>query len=520
MARRSLITRTSSVRGAGVGLVVIVGALVASWAIAIGRYGGPDEPAHVVRAAAVADGQWRGDTDAAFPPGYRVVSVPARLASGDPTCYRHDARLAAVCAEGRAIDGELRVATSAGIYPPAYYALIGLPARLLGDPASSAWYRAIAVAWNLLLVGLIAVRLRPFGRGALCCLATITPAAWFLLGVVNPNGMEILLAALAWVGVARLLTVDRNTAADVLWVSAPIAIAVLIRPVALLPFAAIAAVVLASGGLHDRRDRAWLGAPVAAAAGATWAWSAWVGAQIDDPRTAEPAGTWSALRTSFGGLPSAAGEVVGSMGWLEFTAPSLVQVVWWVGIAVLAIATWHLGARRLRWAMAAWLGALIGGPIAFEVVMHHRVGFIWQGRYSISTLLGLGALALAARVRLGHVAAIGVLLAGATAEIFAFWSALRRYVVGTDGSWWFDEPAKWQPVIDPVVLLVAHTVVIGVAVAVAVRLLDVAEDVDDQVGRAVEVEQVELPAGAELQVGLIGHGHAGPRVHGRREGAE
>ena len=143
----------------------LVGALLASWALGIGRYGGPDEPAHVLRSFAAAHGDVLGDAADPLPPGYRVVSVPAALASGDPSCYRHDARLTSACAvpdigEFAAVDDSqrIRAATSAGLTPPLYHLMIGTIVRLVGDPADTAWYRLVAALVHAVVVALALVR--------------------------------------------------------------------------------------------------------------------------------------------------------------------------------------------------------------------------------------------------------------------------------------------------------------------------------------------------------------------------
>src|SRR3954465_464050 len=69
-----------------------------TWAMATARYGGPDEPAHIIRAAAVSHGDLLGDAVRRLEPGYRQVSVPAPLATGDPGCFRHDEAATAACA--------------------------------------------------------------------------------------------------------------------------------------------------------------------------------------------------------------------------------------------------------------------------------------------------------------------------------------------------------------------------------------------------------------------------------------
>ncbi|MFM2073542.1 MAG: hypothetical protein RLZZ623_3806, partial [Actinomycetota bacterium] len=205
-------------------------ALMLTWALGIGRYGGADEPAHVLRAAAVANGELIGESAPAgadLAGGYRVVSVPAELASGDPACFRHSADATSACASPSSGDGWVRAATSAGINPPLYYAIVGVPVRVFGDTSEVFWYRAAAASLNGVVLLMVARRLRPFGRSAGVALLAFTPAAWFLIGVVNPNGFEFVLALLAWVGVARWKR-DRWPA-RAWWIAAPLAVAVACR---------------------------------------------------------------------------------------------------------------------------------------------------------------------------------------------------------------------------------------------------------------------------------------------------
>jgi len=131
-----------------------VGALLVTWSLGTARYGGPDEPAHVIRAYAVAHGDVLGDRpDPAtldLAPGYRVVDVPASLASGDPACFRHDSTVTPDCAVASTSTEPVAAATSAGINPPLYYAVVGPLARL-GDAADPTSYRIAAA----LLAGVV-----------------------------------------------------------------------------------------------------------------------------------------------------------------------------------------------------------------------------------------------------------------------------------------------------------------------------------------------------------------------------
>ena len=164
-----------------------------TWAFAIARYGGPDEPAHVIRAAAVAQGDLLGKPVDGFEEGYRQVTVPGALASGDPACFRHDETIDASCAVATSSATDVAVATSAGTAPPWYYAIVGRrrPRACPMAPACrhTGWSTVLLCA---AVLGYALARSRRF-CGAGWLLAALTPSAWFLFGVVGTSGVEIAL---------------------------------------------------------------------------------------------------------------------------------------------------------------------------------------------------------------------------------------------------------------------------------------------------------------------------------------
>jgi hypothetical protein len=467
--------------------------LLATWALGTARYGGPDEPAHVLRAYAVAHGQAQGEVpDSAsieLAPGYRIVDVPASLASGDPACFRHDSAVTPDCAVPSTSTATVPAATSAGINPPLYYALVGSLARL-GDESQPLTYRFAAAALVAAVLALTAWRLAPLAHrppwAATVALGAITPAAWFLFGVVNPNSLEIALAALAWVGVARWwCSPDERTPSAAWWIGVPMAAAVAIRPVALSTAATVLAIVYLAARPRKRAAMAmWVS--IVAAIASLALWQVVLGmAVVDDPRTAEQGSVAHAFGEAIAGLPRSAAELVGSLGWLEYWAPVVAQLAWGVAVVAAVVAGRHdvlrartltsdladrPARRRLQAAAVVWLVALVATPVVFEVVFFGSIGPIWQGRYSISLWLGGAALVISAGTgpaalrsialgRLGGAAAIGCL---ALAEVATFWAVVRRATVGTDGSWWFTDAVDIGAPAHPRLLLIVHVAIVAV----------------------------------------------------------
>ena len=464
----SLRLPTSRAWRAGAGVLLAL-AWCITWALGIARYGGPDEPAHVLRAYAVAHGEWVGEQPdgTELAPGYRIVTAPASLASGDPACFRHDSTITPDCAVPSTSTAPIRVATSAGINPPLYYAVVGSIARLFGTGATRPGiYRIVAACLNALVLGLAAWRLRPAGFIAL---AAFSPAAWFLLSVVNPNGFELVLASLAWVGVLRW-TQGHRTPGAALWVSVPMAIAVAARPISLVETVAMVAVAAVLGGRTRpgtprpwRMRLAWA-LPLAAAIASVALWQAVLGAAyVHDPRTAEQVLFLTAVRRSFAIVPLNARELVGSLGWREYWAPPVAQLLWLaVGVVLVGLAL-RRGTlpKRWWWAVTAWAVALVLAPVAFDVVFFTTIGPIWQGRYSLPVWVGVAMLLSAAAPRLSRRSVTPMGAALACAEVITFWAVVRRSTVGTNGSWWFTDAVSVGAPHHPLVLVSVHIALVA-----------------------------------------------------------
>ena len=493
-------SESTSLRVAGAALVVSCLVIVScSFALLTGRYGGPDEPSHVIRAAAVAHGQLRGADAPGMVDGFRLVEVPLRIGTGDPQCFRHDPRITPQCAVPTTDRGTIVVATAAGTYPPYYYAVIGVAARLLGQSDNPQAYRLASALLVAIVLGIALLRLRKWAStgAALMLSAMLPPAAWFLFGMVNPNSLEIALFALAWVGVGEFLVEkDGLRSAGGLTVAAwAVAAAVLIRPVAVLAVPTLL-VVLVTGTARrqwvpmcNRRRISLLLAPLVGAGVLTTGWHLALATASRDVRTASTIPFTAALRRSFEGTTDTVREMVGSLGWLEYSSPNHAQAAWWAVVGVSAAAALFAG-RRLTIAFVATVISVLAVPLVFELVMYRRVGFIWQGRYSISAMLGVavvGATALTAlspeQQRRFRRAARTLPVLAAGSLLLTQWHAARRYTVGIDGSWRLGPGDGWQPPVHPWLLLATSAVALGALGALwrSTGSDHVAEHVDDDV---------------------------------------
>lgn len=197
-------------------LLAAIGGL---WAVSSPLMSIPDEPAHVVRAVALAHGQLRGPNVRKLSPDSGIpdeldtyFSVPRAYAdlNQQRSCYNFSPHTPAGCAPAVETDATpVEAATYTGTYP-LYYALVGWPSRLLSPYRSLYAMRLCRVLLGaaLLASAFASVRQMALGGAGMASFAlSVTPIVVFLIGSVNPNGFEIAAALATW---AALLDVVRR----------------------------------------------------------------------------------------------------------------------------------------------------------------------------------------------------------------------------------------------------------------------------------------------------------------------
>lgn len=424
-------------------------------------YSGPDEPTHVIRAAAVARGQLRYEQVTPVPglPSSQV-RVPRLFADSiyTPQCYIFQPHVPASCAplpQGR---DDVKGLTYAGRYPPLYYLVVGLPSLVWESNRGVYAMRVVSGALCSLFLAqalVIALRSRRRVLPAGVAIAT-TPMVIYLAGLVNPSGPEISAAVCLWTALIAVgLTRDVTWRGPLLWAALSGAVLAATRPSGPLWLAAAAAVILVSGLwspvrplLRSRAVRAAI-AVVVAAASSTLAWIASVGGLglIGLPLS-ETGPVW---RLSLEQTGERLQEMVAYYGWLDAPAPVAVYVMW----ALLAGTALSLGLRSARTRQAVALVSLLLGviavPVWFEVLRAREIGLFWQGRYTLPLAVGLPILA-AALASSASVPARGAARFGAaTAVLFAAghvvavaWGA-RRFAVGISGPLNYFAGSAWSP---------------------------------------------------------------------------
>lgn len=493
-----LLLRTSPVRvpfTSALVIFLILGALTTLWSLATPLMTVPDEPAHAIKAAAVARGQIQAQSSGKQGDPL-VVQVPAYIATlGEQTCTAFKANLSAACAPE--IDGSNRqptaAATTAGNYNPFYYLFAGLPSRLLtGAPAVYAMriVSGLMTAVFLTMTFLAARRMRHKQWPLIASTVALTPMALYLAGSINPNSLEVAATAAFFLNLCVVFENFRSLAAvRIFLLSVGLSGFALAntRALSLIWLATAFAVALIIYGwkplLAVLRDKLGLAVTALAVLGCA------VGL------------VWLVIADSFkslGGIPSTitpdqafvtmldrtfdyVSGYIGLMGWLDTHAPQGVQILFHFAFAALLVASLTARPLRNRWApVPVVVGAVLLPPILQSQVVHD-LGYIWQGRYLLAMVVLLllsSGVALAGhpftRSPAARTLSPWLLGMAVAAHVYAFLYLLRRYTVGIFSlhtNWSEMAEPLWQPPLTWQALAIMYALVLTLGAVLVHRSL-------------------------------------------------
>ena len=178
-------------------------AVQVAWVFTVPPFRGLDEHDHSYKVAAVARGDWSPRHEVS-PDGWgEFVVVPAALVeAASPVCEALPYTTSDNCSAGPSHGGGLvEVAHSAARYNPAFYALVGIPARWADGADSLYAMRLTAVFLCALLIAGAVTVLRSWAETdapLVGLLLALTPTMVYTTSVGAPNGIEVAAAALVW----------------------------------------------------------------------------------------------------------------------------------------------------------------------------------------------------------------------------------------------------------------------------------------------------------------------------------
>lgn len=464
--------------------------LAALWALATPVGAAPDEPAHLIKAASVVRGQLIG---ARGPDGQTTVQVPEYIAfTQSQTCYAFNADKTADCTPPTPKDSDrtATAVTTAGLYNPVYYALVGWPSLIDGNASGIYWMRIVSGMVVALFLALAFALLIGWRRPAIPLVGfatALTPMVLFLGGTVNPNTLEIAATLTAF---TALLTIIREPnpsriagRSAILLVS--FAIVANMRGLSLLwlLFAILTPLLLISRErlvqlLKTRAIQVAIGgAAIAAIAALVWLIASnSLGASVTDPNvqnTAPGVGTSgisgfvSTLIATF----DYGQQVIGILGWLDTPLPSSVYFLWAALVGGIMLVAFALLRRRALLVTLILTGAVVLLPPILQGIYINKGGIIWQGRYILPLFVCLivaAAAFLSDRIALSRAThrrlLVLLLIAWAGAEFLSFATALRRYAIGIDTGWRQLLNPHWAPPGGTLPLLATFALLLVVAI--------------------------------------------------------
>jgi hypothetical protein len=470
----------------------VLGGLMVLWALATPISSAPDEPSHLVKAAAVSLGQLTGDFGSH---GTQVV-VPQYIAfTHGQTCTAFHDTVTADCIPPVPGDPSALVgsATTAGLYNPVYYALVGWPVHFFHDSSGVFAIRIVSALLVSAFAALSALMISTWRHRVLPLIAlgtALTPMVFFLGGVVNPNSLEITATLALFVAVLSIVFEPSN---GLLWQRAVIAsvagiVAVNMRGLSPLWVAvAVGAPLLLATREQLRatlKTRALWIAISAVGVGSLFA-VGWIIATNSLAPHANGSTSVSAIPyhgespvVGFFLMLAALGnqlrEMVGSFGWLDTLAPLEIYIIWTLFIGGLGLTALLLTSGKTRRFVAALAIAFVVLPALAQAAFITSGGFIWQGRYSLPllTILIVGAGAVLARkfesagARITLPLSAGAWIAWTAGQLYTYVATIHRYASGVKGSWIATfSGAKWAPPGGAVLLVILFVLLASVVAA-------------------------------------------------------
>lgn len=460
------------------GRFAVLGVLLGCWAVATPDFSGPDEQAHVLRAAAVAGGDIGTRSDPGLNQGESIVEdVPRSLTLGTPiaVCYVFNPTTTPCGPPFVEDDEQVDAITTAGIAPPFFYGLVGTPLRVMPDSGGLLLSRLIHVAICAALLATAAVMARRARQNAFLLLGlavAATPMAFYLSGIINPSGVEVSAAIAMWVLLLVTASAERPPPRAVAAAMAAAGTAlVLSRALSAAFFLGMVVITVVALGwkafdLRSRRLQA-AGGVIALAFVPALAWVVTHDpTQVVPAAIIPPATEFQAFLATVGKTEGNLQQMVASFGWLDTPSPSGVHFAWlFAGALLLLLALTLTRSVRARVALGLLVAGAIALPLLVEFPGYHDYGLIFQGRYGLPIMAGVPLLSGILLDRAGpSVRAVldpirtPLLVVLWIAHGAAFWFYLRRYTMGADASVLIPLHPEWSPRLHPWVLMLIATV--------------------------------------------------------------
>ena len=444
-------------------------AIIAAWSLATPPFASPDEPAHTVRAVSLLRGQLIGTGPTSS--NVTRVTLPEFYASGQDfvPCFAHKATAPASCAGP--FSGSSRtvsITTSAGRYPPLYYAIVGLPSLVTVSATGFYLMRLMSDLLSAVFLALSVMSVVVWSKGRLLLVGVLvaaTPTTIFLASVINPNGLEITAALCLW---CSGLILVRDCAADpprgLIMVVVAAAVGLMLArglsPLWVVLIALTLAIVAGWRTTHRILTAKWTRWSLIVLVPSALFAVVWIVAAhgLNEQAAApslRPQPNLSLVADLLGATGPWIKQMIGVFGWLDTYSPYVTYLAWSavLGLLILlALVCW----RNVREAVGLVLliALVILVPIVLTYMQAAQLGVIWQARYILPLAVGLPLLSAeiiekskVLRSVQSHLAVLVCALLG-VGQVCAWSQTLIRYTTGLGKKGGFFNNllgGSWQP---------------------------------------------------------------------------
>ena len=384
-------------------VAVLLGTLLIqlAWALAVPPYHGIDEIDHAYRAAGVAHGQWVLTSDTPDGRGLGVRVPPGMVDSARVQCEALTYMRPDNCEPGSMRDGLVEVSTSAALYNPLYYGVVGWITRVLDGASADYAMRGLTSLLNALLLAAAAFCLSLAGARTWTWMGfavSLTPVYAYSTMVPAPNALEISTAFLCW---AAFLAAARGSLGErverrLLWLGgfagAATVVPRLLGPLWVLLMAGVLVLFVGRARsmtlLRTHSLAIWgsVGLVVIATVSSA-AWSGYAGLFAESPDLIEGSASidWAeAMQPLVWNL-----QVIGAFPFRGNFAPMGVYALWLVPLVGLIVVALQRGRSHARWGVVGALALTQAVPVLLTLVTAESQGVIWQGRYELPLAVGI-----------------------------------------------------------------------------------------------------------------------------------
>lgn len=368
--------------------------------------------------------------------------------------------------------------TYSGRYPPLYFLLVGLPTLISSSPHVIYLMRLVSLLMSGVFIALAIFSAYRWSKSPLLPVGislSLTPMAFYLSAVVNPNGFEIACSLCLWVSGMIIFTEKRRESKlpnGLLAIAfASLIFLILSRPDSPVWAIIILALLLLTTSrkvlgmiFKSKYIRYYLALSVVAfGLACCWIITQHATNVIASPHFPENSNSIYAVQQVLNRSQLFVNEMVGLLGWDNAPVPYLTIMIYIICIGFIILQSYVAMTKKnlkLGLSVLAAIAATFLVPLIYTLHTGKKQGYIVHGRYELPVAIGAillaSSLAGQVSVKIKRLSTL-ILSLVAFANIVGFVWVLRRFTVGNETLNIFKSvPNGWQPPISSVLIILMY----------------------------------------------------------------